>query len=244
MMRRFFQRIREKARDVAQKPIVIVALGDSVTQGVMEHRLLDGGGVYHRLFQEELELFFPSTTFSTINAGVSGGTAGQAIERLERDVLRHEPDLVLIAFGLNDSLGGDEGLPGFQAALKQIIGQVRAQTTAAVMLLTPPFMATRRSFRIHPEHDPMADKIIRAQTEGMLGRYAEAIRSMAEKEKTALADIHRAWRRLAEDGLDTDLWLINGLNHPDRRGHEFASRILFHTMLSQMPEMGASQSRS
>lgn len=236
MMSRFFQRVREKAKDVSQKPVVIVAFGDSVTQGVMEHRLLDSGGVYHRLFQEELEIFSPSTTFSTINAGVSGGTARQAVERLERDVLGHDPDLVLVAFGLNDSLGGVEGLPDFSAALGEIIKRVRAKTSAEVMLITPPFMATRRSARIHPEHDPMADNIIRTQTEGILGRYAETIRHIAAKEKTGLTDIHREWKRLAEDGLDTDLWLINGLNHPDRRGHKFASRILFHAVISQIPE--------
>ncbi len=235
MMSRFFHRIREKAKDVSQKPIVIVAFGDSVTQGVMEHRLLDSGGVYHKLFQEELEIFFPSTTFSTINAGVSGGTAVQAVERLERDVLRHDPDLVLIAFGLNDSLGGVEGLQGFSAALNQIIRQVRAKTSAAVVLLTPPLMAKRRSMRIHPEHDLMAEKIIRTQTDGVLGCYAEAIRHIAEKEKSGLADIHREWERLAEDGFDTDLWLINGLNHPNRRAHELASRILLNSMISQMP---------
>ena len=234
-MSRFFQRIREKAKDVSQKPIMIVALGDSVTQGVMEHRLLDSSGVYHRLFQEELEIFFPSTTFSTINAGVSGGTAGQAVERLEREVLRHDPDLVLVAFGLNDSLGGMEGLAGFSASLNQIVRQVRDKTSATVILLTPSFMAKRRSVRIHPEHDLMADKIIRTQTEGVLNHYAEAIRRIAEKEKTALADIHREWERLAEVGLDTDLWLINGLNHPNKQGHKFASRILFHAMISQMP---------
>ena len=109
-MRRFFQRIRDKAKDVAQSPILTIAFGDSVTQGAMQLHSLDAEGVYHRLLEKELAAFFPTTTFSTINAGVSGGSAPQAVERLERDVLRHDPDLVLIAFGLNDSLSGLEGL--------------------------------------------------------------------------------------------------------------------------------------
>ena len=231
-MSHFFERIRLKAQDVSQHPVLIIALGDSVTQGVMEHRFLDSKRVYHRLLQQELEDFFPLTTFSTINAGVSGGTVTQAVQRLERDVLRHAPDLVLIAFGLNDSLGGEMGLSPFQTALREIVRKIRQGTSSDVMLVTPPFMARCKNVRIHPEHEAMADNIIRAQTDGTLGQYAEAIRQIAVEEKTYLADVHREWESLAGDGLDTDVWLVNGLNHPDHRGHKLACSIVLNEILS------------
>lgn len=234
-MKHFFQRIAAKARDVTQPPVLIAALGDSVTQGVMEHVLLDAEGVYHRRLQQRLEAFFPTTTFSTINAGVSGGSAAEALDRLESHVLRHQPDLVLVAFGLNDCLGGDASLPAFQNALRTIAQRVTQDTPAAIIFLTPPFMARGRNNRIHPEHGDFANVIIGAQVSGALARYAEGIREVTRETGAAIADVHAEWQRLAKSGLDTDLWLCNGLNHPDSRGHQMAADLLFHVILCNRP---------
>jgi len=232
-MKQFFARLSEKARDVSTAPVLIVALGDSVTQGVMEHQFLDGGAVYHRQLQTWLESFYPTTSFSTINAGVSGGTAASALNRLERDVSPHQPDLVLVAFGLDDCLAGTAGLDAFTRALLEIINPLRDGTSADIVLPTPPFMARRSNFRIHPDHAAMAEAIIANQNNGVLSLYAEAIREVATDRQVLLVDVYREWSRLAEDGLDTDMWLINGLNHPDTRGHALAATLIFHTLLSQ-----------
>jgi len=231
-MNRLFRRIEEKARDVSQPPVTIVAFGDSVTRGVMEHRVLDSAHVYHRLLQDHLESFFPTTSFSIFNAGVSGDSAANALGRLERDVLSRDPDLVLIAFGLNDSLQGEAGLSEFSASLAAMIRIIKEKTGAAMLVLTPPFMARKPGPRIHPDHLSIADRIMEAQNTGMLARYASAIRRVAGQHDVPLADVHREWERLAESGLDTDVWLINGLNHPDPRGHRLAAHLVFHALLS------------
>lgn len=235
-MNRFQSRIREKALDAAAPPIITVAFGDSVTQGVAEHRRLDPPGAYHALLQRGLEDHYPTTTFSTLDAGVAGSTARQALSRLERDVIRHQPDLVLIAFGLNDAVGGgDAKLPEFEAALREIVATTHARTEADIVLLTPPHMATRRhAHRIHPEHEAVADSIITAQTSGTLARYADAIRSLGHRlsgPRLMLADIHSEWTRLRETGTDTDLWLVNGLNHPDARGHRLSATLLLSALI-------------
>lgn len=221
-----------KANDVTQAPVLICALGDSVTQGVMEHQVLDSSAVYHRILQKRLEGFYPTTTFSTINAGVSGGSAPHGLERLERDVIRHAPDLVMVAFGLNDSMSGEEGLPQFSAALREIVAKVRAETEATVVLLTPPFMAKKDNPRIHPDHRAYVEGICKSQNAGILASYAQAIRDVAGEMSAPLVDVHAEWSRLAETGLDTDLWLINGLNHPDARGHDLTATLVFHTLLN------------
>ncbi|OJU98410.1 MAG: hypothetical protein BGO12_12520 [Verrucomicrobia bacterium 61-8] len=231
-MNRLFRRIEEKARDVSQPPVTIVAFGDSVTQGVMEHRVLDSAHVYHRLLLDHLESFFPTTSFSIFNAGVSGDSAANALGRLDRDVLSRNPDLVLIAFGLNDSLQGEPGLSGFSSSLAAMIRIIKEKTRSAMLVLTPPFMARKPGPRIHPDHLSIADRIMEAQNTGMLARYASAIRRVAGQHDVPLADVHREWERLAESGLDTDVWLINGLNHPDARGHRLAALLVFHALLS------------
>lgn len=231
-MNRFFARIAAKARDPGQAPVLTVAFGDSVTQGVMEHRRLDSAAVFHRVLQTRLEQYFPATTFSTINAGVSGDNVAGALARLERDVLRHRPDLVLVAFGLNDSLGGLDGLAKFEQGLETIVSRIRGETEADMLLLTPPFMATRRGEKIHPDHVAFADVIIGAQTSGALVEYARTIRELGLRHGVIVADVHAEWKQLAEDGLDTDVWLVNGLNHPGPDGHHLAASVVFHELLA------------
>jgi len=234
-VQRFFDHIEEKARDFSKPAVRIVAFGDSVTQGVMEQHVLDSTNVYHRLLQTKLEDFYPTASFSTFNAGVSGDNVPNALKRLDRDVLSLQPDLVLIAFGLNDSLKGDPGLAEFSAGLSEMILTIRKETEADIILLTPPFMARKHSFRIHSDHLAMADAIITTQNTGMLERYADAIRAIAREQNVALADVRAEWKRLSESGLDTDVWLVNGLNHPDQRGHRLAAHLVFHHLLTCRP---------
>lgn len=234
-MEHFYRRIAQKAADFAQAPVLIVALGDSITQGAMAYQTMNPERVYHRFLQQRLQEAYPLTTFSTINAGVSGSTAPQALQRLERDVISHHPDLVLIAFGANDCLGGQAAQAEFSAALTTMIGQVRARTEADIVLLTPPMMANRHTDRIHPEHETVAETIIRAQTNGDLAAYADIVRAVAAQEEVPLADVHQAWQNLAKQGVDTITWLSNALNHPDEHGQRMAADILWECLQSAHP---------
>lgn len=234
MMQRWYERIAQKAAAPAQAPVLTVAFGDSVTQGVMEHGRLCRAEVYHARLQRCLEERHGQTTFSTINAGVSGSSATQALDRLERDVLRHGPDLVLVAFGLNDCLDGPAGEGRFEASLRRICRAVHAETEADLILLTPPSMARHRhEERIHPAHREVADRIIGAQNEGFLDRYAEIVRRVADEEQTGLADVHAAWQTMIAQGRDTDLLLCNGLNHPDEEGHRIISEVILSSLSLQ-----------
>jgi acyl-CoA thioesterase I len=235
-MKHFFSCIRQKARDVSARPVLLVAFGDSVTQGAMQHYLLDSTQVYHSQWQRQLEDFFPTTTFSTINSGVSGGSAAQALERLDRDVITYQPDLVLVAFGLNDCLAGQAALPAFQAALETMIQRIRQETFADIVLLTPPRMAERINDSVHSQFKEAVSTILEAQTSGSLAAYAETIRQVAKQQQVPVADVHRQWERMKADGVDTDLWLINGLNHPNAQGHRLTAMILNGLMLKKFDE--------
>lgn len=71
----------------------IVALGDSLTAGV---GAASGRGYVDRL---SAELGVP-----IVNAGVAGDTAGDALRRLDHDVIRHDPRIVIVCLGGNDLL--------------------------------------------------------------------------------------------------------------------------------------------
>lgn len=69
----------------------IVCFGDSLTQGI--------GATHGRDYPSVLA---KAIGLPIINAGVSGDTTEDGLRRLERDVLTHNPGLVIVAFGAND----------------------------------------------------------------------------------------------------------------------------------------------
>lgn len=77
----------------------IVCLGDSNTFG----EDLPYGQTYPAVLQDLLREKYPELDAAVINAGIRGDTSVQGLTRLERDVLWYEPQVVLSAFGVNDS---------------------------------------------------------------------------------------------------------------------------------------------
>ena len=62
-----------------------------------------------------------------------------ANERLDKHVFAHDPDLLIISYGLNDARGGTP-LDLFAAELKAVIDAIRAQIAPLIVLPGPYFM--------------------------------------------------------------------------------------------------------
>lgn len=71
----------------------IVAFGDSSTE--------DAQG-WFSILRHLLEISFENADFSFINSGVAYNTTTDALKRLDRDVLLHEPDWVFVSLGTFD----------------------------------------------------------------------------------------------------------------------------------------------
>lgn len=72
----------------------IIAFGDSNTE--------DAQG-WFTILRHVLEISTDKANFNFINAGVSYNTTSEALRRLDRDVVLHEPDWVFIALGTFDA---------------------------------------------------------------------------------------------------------------------------------------------
>ena len=90
-----------------KEQVTIVALGDSNTE-LTWHTA--GRLNWTGLLQEALFEKHGGNRVMLINAGRCGDTAVGALQRLDRDVLRFHPDLVIIAFSMNDAGQGEAGL--------------------------------------------------------------------------------------------------------------------------------------
>jgi len=82
----------------ASGQVTVVALGDSIVAGAPG----PPAHAWPALLAEHLQMAYPDVTWRVINAGVPGDTASQGCARFDRDVTAAEPQIVLIAFGLND----------------------------------------------------------------------------------------------------------------------------------------------
>jgi lysophospholipase L1-like esterase len=90
----------------------IVCFGDSLTAGYGAEE----GKDYPSVLRDQVDL-------PVINAGVAGDTTGGALNRLDRDVLSHDPKIVILTLGGNDYLNRvpkEETLKNMEAIVDRI----------------------------------------------------------------------------------------------------------------------------
>lgn len=220
MLKRFRTRIEQKANDRSKPPVLIVCLGDSVTMGATSYDTFDYDNVYHNQLKRLLEKQYSQTVFSVINAGVAGETAADGLVRVERDIIAHKPDLVIVGFGLNDVRQGLAGVKPFGENLAQIISEIKTRSDADVIVLTPNHMAGKNNPNIHQSQEHILPDLMRLQNERVLQEYSREIVKLAEEYGVCCVDVYAIWDKLKRDGLDTDMFLANGLNHPNACGHK------------------------
>lgn len=108
-----------------QRPVRIVALGDSLTAGL--------GVAPSDSFPEQLQraLKAKGIAAEVINAGVSGDTSGAALQRLDWAV-PPGADAAIVELGANDALRGiDPKLT--RAALEKLLGRLQAKGLAVMI---------------------------------------------------------------------------------------------------------------
>lgn len=181
----------------------VVALGDSITRG-------DGlkkGAAYPAVLRELLNE-------PVLNSGISGNTAVDGLQRLDRDALRYRPRAVVISFGINDSgvfsTAGKAGLAleRYQRALVALVKRVReAGAVPLLASLTPVDARAIRDAGLQP---------------GNWDAYDAELRGVAERQAVTLVDLAAAF------GGDVSL-LRDGV-HPSEMGANRIARAVAGAM--------------
>jgi lysophospholipase L1-like esterase len=96
---------RTALRIEAGRPVTIVAMGSSSTQGVGAS---SPAMSYPSRLEQELADRFPGVDVRVINHGVGGQDVGEELIRLGRDVIAENPDLVIWQVGTNAALRRDD----------------------------------------------------------------------------------------------------------------------------------------
>lgn len=224
-------KIREKIRMgradlVKEGPITIVAFGDSVTHGAVADGEIDYESVYWARLRRKINAVSSYVPVNVINAGIGGLTAIDSVERMERQVLSHHPDLVIVCFGLNDV---NRELEDYLAALREIFEKCTA-VCGEVILMTPNMLNTYVDENTPKQHYEYAKKTAEMQNSGRMDRYMNASMELARQMGVTVCDCYGEWKKLSKT-TDTTALLANRVNHPVRRMHELFADMLFRLIL-------------
>ncbi len=236
---KIIEKLTAKAKDNANREGVTIAfLGDSVTQGCFEiywktsdaiDTVYDKQNSYAMGVFDILCLLYPSVPVNIINAGISGDNAPSGLGRLERDVLRHEPDLTVVCYGLNDC--SRDGPQRYIAALEGIFTQLRS-AGSEIIFMTPNMMAPSVSYRLDPTFVPIAENVSSLQTDGTFDAHIEQAKQLCQRMSVPVCDCYTIWKTLWENGVDVTELLSNRINHPVRPMTKLFAAELVKTMFT------------
>lgn len=237
---RIIEKIAEKSKNnLGVGEVSIAFLGDSVTQGCFElywksngdmETVFDPEHSYHRYISRIFAQLYPSVPITMINAGVSSGTASHGLERLHRDVIRHQPDLTVVCFGLNDVWGGLKGIEKYTTALEKIFDELQKEDIE-VIFMTPNMMNTSVSCHLEASFVESAEKTAVLQNDGILDVYLDAARKLCRKKNIPVCDCYARWKTLQSCGVEINDMLANHINHPARKMNWLFAVSLVETML-------------
>jgi lysophospholipase L1-like esterase len=131
-----------------------------------------------------------------INAGKGGDNATSALDRLEKDVLAHHPDIVTVSFGLNDT--GGRNPDQFKESLKKIVKTLEDADIQVVLMTSTPFNNDRHFWGEQFEAEGGLDEYMDKQ-------FCEKMRSLADGKEVLLCDLHTIF----QDEFKKDDDLIN-----------------------------------
>ena len=201
--------------------VTIVALGDSITQ-ITFHT--EGRMNWVGLLSEALTAHYGPNSCTMINSGRCGGTYEQALERLDRDVLRFNPELVILAFGMNDSRG-DDYFEQFKACVHETIDRIQRECGSEILIRTPNPIVVCNGLPLPPEQPRPGGTWETALRQPR--RYAQALVDIAAQKDLVCVDHFTLWSEatfsVPTAGASTDpngLWprMSDGI-HPGYAGH-------------------------
>lgn len=197
------------ARLKSRQPMTIGISGDSISTGLdasAKTNAFPNQPGYPELVAVQLETTF-DTTIRIKNRAVAGWSVANGVNDLDQ-LLAEKPDLVIVAYGMNDV--GRRDPDWFLKQTKQIVERIRTSHPQSEVILVSPMLG-------HAEwiHTPRA----------MFGKYRDSLRSLTGP-GVALADVTAVWELLLKNKHDLDM-TGNGLNHPNDFGHRlYAQTIL------------------
>ena len=140
------------------------------------------------------------------NLAVGGTDTGWGLTQIDK-VITAQPQLVILAFGMNDSAG--RSAQSYQETTKAMIAKIRETLPECEFILVASMLGNRDWIRLKHEAFP---------------QYRDALNELVEP-GIALADLTSIWTGFLELKQDWDQ-TGNGVNHPNDFGHRVYAQVI------------------
>ncbi|MFN9720152.1 MAG: GDSL-type esterase/lipase family protein [Planctomycetota bacterium] len=212
---------RTTAKLQREESLSIVLLGDSISTGCNASGWANAQPLqppYQDLLLERLK-HISSAPVSLTNLAVGGTATPWGLTRIA-DVVAAKPDLVILAFGMNDSSGrpADE----YRTNIFGMIDAIRGSLPETEFILVASMLGN-------------ADWVTLQQD--LFPQYRDALTELV-RPGIALADMTSIWSEMLQRKKDADL-TGNGVNHPNDFGHRVYAQVLTTLLL---PEVASASS--
>jgi lysophospholipase L1-like esterase len=202
LLPRTLKRLAEK------QPVTIALLGDSISTGCNASgwaNVAPRQPPYQDLLVLNLEAAYGAKV-TLKNLAVGGMDTSWGVTQVSK-VIEAQPDLVILAFGMNDSAGRPAA--EFQANTQRMIDEVRKARPDTEFILVATMLGNKDWTTLHHELFP---------------QFRDALAALA-KPGVALADMTSVWAEMLKYKKDCDL-TGNGVNHPNDFGHRVYAQVL------------------
>lgn len=187
----------------------LVLFGDSISAGANAtklYRIAPHQPPYGDLVAERLREAYAAEVAYT-NLSVGGMDSAWGVRQIDA-VVAHRPDLVILAWGMNDASGGRSPTE-FAANVRAQMDAVRAARPACDVVLVATMWGNPEWVAARPDLYPA---------------YRDALAGLVEP-GVALADLTTLWGWMLERKRFVDL-TGNGVNHPNDFGHRLYADVV------------------
>lgn len=204
---------RSRALLAERKPLTLAVSGDSISAGYNASGMIAAAPfmpAYPGLVAARLEQSTGSK-ITLVNRAVGGWNSGHGVEDLP-ELLESKPDLVLLAYGMNDV--GQRDPARYRNNLVIMIERIRATPNQPDIILVASMLGNPQWAATPSESFPA---------------YRDILASF-EQPGIALADVTRLWQELLLFKRYTDM-TGNGVNHPNDWGHRLYAQVMLSLLM-------------
>jgi len=187
------------------RTISIVFHGHSVPAGYFKTPQVNTLGAYPQQFLRKLKEIYPFATVNVIVTAIGGENSLSGEKRFEKDVLTHNPDLILIDYALNDR---GAGLLESYIAWNNMIKQSQNRGVKIILLTPSPDQSVNY-----------------ADSRNELKGHSDQIRKLAAENHVGLADSYAAFEPFYSNKKKLSE-MMSQVNHPNEKGHELIANEL------------------
>ena len=212
---------------LTKKPVSIVVVGDSISAGCNASGWAEDVPFqppYPQLLRRHLEARYQGKV-AVVNPSLSGTDTSWVLSAIDK-VVAPNPDLVIIAFGMNDAAG--RSAEEYRANTDAVMAKIRERLPDVEFILVASMPGNADWTRLQQPLFP---------------QYRDALAGLC-RPGVALADVTSVWSEILKVKKDWDQ-TGNGVNHPNDFGHRVYAQVLSTLLIPDgVPSAGAETSRT